>query len=402
MSGAPGQAWPGLQGWAGPVVPVPAPSLRHLGALSGPHGLYEHSSGHRPRPELGCCTDDAGRALALACRLPGDPHAEGLARLALGFLERAHVGDGQFLLRLGADGHWTEDPPSDDAAGRALLGLGVGAASAPWEDVRQRSVALFSAAASFRSSFVRATAYAVLGAAEISKVADGAELRAARRMLADAAAALSGLLGDGAGALGDKTLAPKTTGQAGPDLPSGRWRWPEERLRYANALVPAGALAAGRALGQEGLVEAGLGLLAWLVDLESTGGRFSFTPTGGRAPGGPQPSFDQQPIEAGAMAFACARALALSGDDSWAVPFWAAVEWWLGRNDHRAVVFDPATGGSYDGLTPQGVNSNQGAESTIAFVGTMALAAEIAKRPSQALAAKASSSSGTEAVAAPT
>ena len=37
----------------------------------------------------------------------------------------------------------------------------------------------------------------------------------------------------------------------------------------------------------------------------------------------------------------------------------------------RVTVFDPATGGGFDGLEPEGGNRNEGAESTLAFVGTM-------------------------------
>ena len=36
-----------------------------------------------------------------------------------------------------------------------------------------------------------------------------------------------------------------------------------------------------------------------------------------------------------------------------------------------APVFDPATGAGFDGLEPDGVNRNERAESTLAFVGTM-------------------------------
>jgi hypothetical protein len=34
-------------------------------------------------------------------------------------------------------------------------------------------------------------------------------------------------------------------------------------------------------------------------------------------------------------------------------------------------MWDPATGGGYDGLTPTGPNLNQGAESTLALISTL-------------------------------
>ncbi len=68
--------------------------------------------------------------------------------------------------------------------------------------------------------------------------------------------------------------------------------------------------------------------------------------------------------------------------------------WWLGFNDSAVLMWDPENGGGYDGLPREGVNTNQGAQSTIAFVSAIVLA--------QAQAARASSRPETEAVAAPT
>jgi hypothetical protein len=40
----------------------------------------------------------------------------------------------------------------------------------------------------------------------------------------------------------------------------------------------------------------------------------------------------------------------------------------LGKNDLQIVLYDPSTGGCRDGLHPERVNENQGAESTLAFL----------------------------------
>lgn len=357
------------------VLAPPAPSLRHLRELSGPLGLFEHAKGRQPRPERGYCTDDNGRALALACRLKADPYAEELAQLCLGFLERAHTGNGDFRLRLGPDGHWAPEPPSDDATGRALLGLGVAASAAPWQDVRERAAVLFAAVAGFRSPWPRAAAYGALGAAQVVQASLGAPLRLAGRRLLESAA---------------RVVPPSHT--EGPAR--HRWPWPEPRLTYANALVPAASLAIGEALEREELIAGGLGQLAWLAEEESLDGHFSFVPVGGRGPGEAKPAWDQQPIEAAAMAYACSLALRISGQRRWEAFVRRALRWWLGHNDTGVLMWDPTSGGGYDGLLPDGVNSNEGAESTIAFVGAMTLA--------QAQAPSASSSPETEAVAAPT
>jgi hypothetical protein len=77
------------------------------------------------------------------------------------------------------------------------------------------------------------------------------------------------------------------------------------------------------------------------------------------------------------MADACARAFAYTRDTRWADAVRRAARWFVGDNDAGVAVFDPSTGGGFDGLERDGVNRNQGAESTLAFVATMAQAAGV-------------------------
>jgi hypothetical protein len=311
-------------------------------------GLVEHAELTRPRRELGYCTDDAGRMLAVASRLAFDPDAWRLATVALELLARGHCGDGRFRLRLGADGHWTDDSPSDDAAGRALLGLGTAVARAPWAVVRRVALELFDAAVAFRSAHPRALGYAVLGAWEVLQAIPDHD--GARRLVEDASAVLPGQ----------------------PQDPE--WLWPAARLTYANALLPHAYLIMARLAGGVDGISPPLALLEWLVREETRDDHFSFAPVEGRGYGEATPAFDQQPIEAWTMAEACACAYSFTGDLRWADRTSRAAAWFLGENDLRAVMYDPLTGGGYDGLEQRGVNANQGAESSLAFVATMELA----------------------------
>jgi hypothetical protein len=180
--------------------------------------------------------------------------------------------------------------------------------------------------------------------------------------------------------------------------PSSEWPWPEERLAYDNARLAEARIAGGLAFGQPKLVEEGLLLLAWLVGVELRDDHFSFTPVGGWGRGEPRPGFDQQPVEAGAMADACARAFDATGESQWAELGVRAALWFLGVNDTGVELFDPKTGGGCDGLQRAGRNENQGAESTIALIGAF----QQARRLHQAAARSAASSSSVETHAAPT
>lgn len=348
---------------------TPEPSLRHLIRMLDDTGLFEHAIGASPRRSHGYCTDDAGRALAVAVRAGDHADAMLLAERCLAFLVHAHEGQGRFHIRMGFDRRWTADPMSDDACGRAIFGLGVAAAAAPWVHVRREASRLFADAAAFRSAYPRATAPAVIGAAELLRGDPGNT--EARAMVDD----------------GVKRL-PRPSGDE-------RWLWPEARLGYANAILPEALIAAGDAVGDEAAVDDGLRLLGWLVRAERLGDHFSFTPTGGRGPDDPRPGFDQQPIEAGAVADACARASVVTADAIWIEPVLLAAEWFQGRNDVGVSMLDPDTGGGFDGLHADGVNDNQGAESTIALITALQQARRVGPtiaRTPQPDAASASSS----------
>jgi hypothetical protein len=84
--------------------------------------------------------------------------------------------------------------------------------------------------------------------------------------------------------------------------------------------------------------------------------------------GGEQARFDQQPVEAQTMVSACLEAYRLTHDPCWYKEAQRVFEWYLGRNDLGLSVYDPTTGGCRDGLHPDRVNENQGAESTLAFL----------------------------------
>ena len=324
---------------------APGLDLRHLLRLSDEVGLLEHALGAIPRKEHGYCVDDAARAVVLLCREP-DPSADvaGMAARYTAFLVHAQEPDGTFHNRLGYDGYWRDQPGTGDWWGRALWGLGTAAACGPhW--IRATALSCFAHGATLRPPHVRAMAFAALGAAQI--LTAHPRHRAARELLADAAAAV------------------------GADGADGVWPWPQERLHYANAALPEVLISAGHLLGDPAMQDRGLYLLGWLLETESVPGHFSPTPVGGRSPGDKRPGFDQQPIEIAALADACASALAVTGDPRWARGIRLAAAWFNGENDAHALMRDPATGGGYDGLTPSGPNRNQGAESTLALLSTL-------------------------------
>ncbi|GFP24169.1 hypothetical protein HKBW3S09_01635 [Candidatus Hakubella thermalkaliphila] len=83
---------------------------------------------------------------------------------------------------------------------------------------------------------------------------------------------------------------------------------------------------------------------------------------------GEKARFDQQPLEVAALIDACYEAYLATQDKKWRQAIDQCFNWFLGGNDVREPVYDFSTGGCKDGLHSAGVNQNQGAESTLAWL----------------------------------
>lgn len=338
---------------------IPEPSFAHLFRLSDDTGILEHAWYALARRECGYTTDDVARALIVICHVPlPTPGLIELAGIYLTFLRDA-CNNGRYHNRFSYDRQWLDEAGSDDCRGRALWALGTTIRHAPTRWLRLAASKLFEESCKLDSTHSRPNAYAILGCAEI--LAADPEHRLARTLLERCAAAL-------------------------PLPAEPAWPWPEPRLTYDNARLPQAMLLAGEHLATPRLESHGLRLLKWLVHIETSGDHFSFAGTRGRGPADTSPAFDQQPIEALAMADACGCAWEKTQDTIWLQRAQRAVLWFTGENDIGVSLYDGDTGGCRDGLTATGANQNQGAESTLAAIAAFQLSQRLAKRQAAASA----------------
>ncbi len=318
-------------------------SLAHLERMTDHIGLFEHALLFEPRVEQGYCVDDVARGLIVAVReIPHNEAAGRLARLYLDFIIDAQDPDGRMRNRRDVRGAWTDSPDTCDAWGRSLWGLGVTVGEG--SDLADEALATFDRSVRQRSMHLRSMAFAALGATDVLNAVPDHLL--ARKLVTDAVRMVAG---------------------SGADP---QWPWPEDRLRYANACIVELLLAAGEVLDQPQLVDRGLGLLTWLVNIETRGGRVSVTPASGWGCGEPRPGFDQQPIEVAAVADAAMRAYIITGESQWATVVTMCAGWFEGDNDSATPMADHARGAGFDGLERDGRNANCGAESTLAMIST--------------------------------
>ena len=335
------------------MTTAPVPNFAHIAAMTDDRGTFEHADHTEARPEHGYCTDDMARLLVVATREPvPDAVVRSLTRTAFRFLSDAQGVDGKVRNRMTERRRWHGRRGVEDCWGRSLWAFGTASARSNSDWLRQSALTMFDHGTEQRSPWPRSMAFAALGAAEVLTVAPSH-----RRAL--------DLLGDAATVIG----------RAGGDTD---WPWPEARLTYANAVIPDAMLAIGNALRRDDLVDEGLQLLHWLIARQTNAGHLSLVPVGGANDEDVTPRFDQQPIEAAALADACARASKLTGATVWLEYLQRTVDWFLGDNDSATLMLDVTTGGGYDGLQPEGPNLNEGCESTLALISTLQHARRLA------------------------
>ncbi len=333
---------------------LPPLKLDHLRRMTDDTGLLQHALFSVPNYHEGYSIDDNARGLIASVQLEELGHAESfdLASRYLAFIAYAlNPKTRRFRNFMGYNREWLEENGSDDSHGRTLWALGtvLGRTNAP--ALQNTAGWLFEQALPvvLETTSPRTWAFTIIGIHEYLRRFDG-DSRASQ------------VRDELAGRLLDYYKRHR----------SDDWRWYEDVLSYGNAVLPQAMIMCGQWLPNGEMMEVGLESLHWLADLQRSapdGGHF--VPIGSEGfyrRGGERARFDQQPIEARSMLSACLEAYRSTGDDQWRVEVRRAFEWFLGRNDLNLPLYDPDTGGCYDGLHPDRLNMNQGAESTLAFL----------------------------------
>jgi glycosyltransferase involved in cell wall biosynthesis len=345
------------------VGSLPDLNPRHLIALTDSTGIVQHARFSVPDPRYGYSTDDQARAVVVAVKAstlwPDRADWDALATRYLSFLTYAYDEESQrFGNFMNYQRQWTIPLATEEVHGRALWGLAhVVAFSSNTGHCAMAGHLLergMAQAVSFTSP--RAWAYVILAIQTYLRRYSGATLfRREREVLA-------------------KQLVERFDKCASDD-----WPWPEDCLTYGNARIPNALIEAGQWLQDSHMLEWGLKSLEWLEQTQTTeAGHFAPVGSNGWYPrNGAKARFDQQPIEAYTMIDACFAAYRTTNQQRWLMAARRAFEWFLGRNDLSLPMYDYATGACYDGLHPDRVNQNQGAESTICWLLSLLLMYEV-------------------------
>ncbi len=336
---------------------LPELNTQHLSRLTDDTGILQHAIYSLPNTSEGYTTDDNARALMVSVLLDESTvrtyqtKTAGLSHRYLAFLWLAfNTENGRFRNFLGYDRHWLEAIGSDDSHGRALWALGKVLGHSRNAGLRGAAGRLFEAAVPAVLTFTspRAWAYSILGMQ----------------------AYLDWFPGDRAVQTLRNTLANRLL-DIYERSHTATWRWFEQSLSYSNARLSQALILAGWRSGNQRMIEAGMDSLNWLVAEQHREDKEIFVPIGSQGfyiEGNEKARFDQQPVEACATISACLEVYRLTEESEWYEEAQRVFGWFLGKNDLQLALYDPTTGGCRDGLHPERMNENQGAESTLSFL----------------------------------
>ena len=331
-------------------------NLNHLDRMTDSTGLIQHAIYGVPRRESGYTTDDNARALRLCARLwSRHPDERMFARVTtyLSFLEFARgVGRG-FHNFLGYDRRWLDAEGCGDCQGQAFRALaevlGSDLPAGHRALARELIDAVLPTLADLRS--LRAQAYVILAyghlwnaRAEAIEPLESVAWSAARRLV-----------------------------ECYKRAARPAWQWFESRMTYANAVLPhALFIAAKRWPREEDFRDIAQASFDFLDRQTTAGGVFWPVGNEGWYPRGEEKAlYDQQPVEAAITGEPSLAALELPSrrGTSGYLPS-SCIYWFHGRNSLHRPLIDLASGACCDGLEASGVNLNQGAESTLAYLAT--------------------------------
>ena len=337
---------------------LPPVSLEHLKKLTTDFGMIQFAKLNQPDLSSGYTIDDNARALIVMCQhyeLTRDKADIPYINTYLRFISVCQQPDGSFLNYLNKELLFTtqnEKENLDDANGRAIWALGYVVSLQPLLPIRFTTMA--------NSMIEKAMQHlpSLHSTRAMGFIIKGLHYRHLKRKL-----------------LKNSTLITKMANrllQMYRHEEEKGWHWYESYLTYANSIIPEAMLCAwittGNPVYKETAVTSFDFLLEKLVGTEhfkvisnqtwlQKGTAMLLQANGG-----------EQPIDVAYTILALNKFYQVFKRKSYKNKIDMAFNWFLGANHLNQIIYNPCTGGCYDGIEEQAVNLNQGAESTVSYL----------------------------------
>lgn len=334
---------------------LPAINLSHIKAMTTEFGMIQFSKVNQPDIKSGYTLDDNARALVATCmylRSTGDKTCIEDIKKYLNFIRFCQQFEGDFLNYVDQEKKFSrqnQEVNLDDSNGRAIWALGylISLKSKLPEEIVSEAETVFQKSLNHIRTInsTRAMAFAIKGIFyyhETVKLPENIDLV--------------------------KTLANRLV-QMYKHESSTKWEWFEGYLTYANSILPEAMLYAWLMTG-EGIYKdiARTSLNFLLSHTFNENGIEVISNKGWLQKGQEEENFGEQPIDVAYTIMTLSKFYDEFMDEDYQQKMEIAFNWFLGNNRLHQIIYNPCTGGCYDGLEETHVNLNQGAESTLSYL----------------------------------
>lgn len=330
---------------------LPPFSLTHIKRLTDDTGIMQHAKFGIPNRKEGYCLDDNARALlmaSMAYKQKKSTDALAMMPVYLGYIHYMQNSDGTFRNFLSFNRNYLDEVGSEDSFGRTIWALGHVICNAPIDAYYQAVHKLFlDAAPNFEKlKSLRGIANTIIGLCFfLKKAPTNTKMTATLQHLTQVLMAK----------FKENRLE--------------NWNWFETRLTYDNGILPLALLHAGEVLENEKVKNVGFETMDFLSSHTLKDGHLSVIGNNNWFEKGEKRAmYAQQPIDAMAVVLMYHQAYVLTGKRMFLQKLFTSFRWFLGENDLRMSLYDFETKGCCDGFETYGVNRNQGAESTLAYL----------------------------------
>lgn len=329
---------------------LPPFSLIHIKRMTDDTGIIQHAKYGIPNLKEGYCLDDNARALLMALmtfKQKKDYTALELCPIYLSYIHYMQNEDGTFRNFLSFNRNFLDEVGTEDSFARAIWALGYMLANAPNDSYYQIGrMIFFNAHPNFEKlKSIRSIAYTIMGVSYYlrSNPSDDGVIEQLKKM--------TNVL----------TLHFENNSDE-------NWTWFEQLLAYDNAILPLALLHSAEILNDDNIREIAIISMDFLTRITMKDGYLSIIGNEKWYKKNDELSkFAQQPLDAMAMVLMFHQAYHLTKEKNYLDKLFTSFMWFLGDNDLRMSLYDFETRGCCDGLESNGVNRNQGAESTLAY-----------------------------------
>ena len=330
---------------------IPSFNLAHVKRLTDDTGIVQHAKYGIPNLKEGYCLDDNARALIMALMAYEQTKSKDALQLLpiyLSYIQYMQQDDGNFRNFLSFRREYLDEVGSEDSFGRTIWSLGYLIASAPNNSYREFAEELFRRSIPHFKALhhLRGIADTIIGLSYYLSVHPFNEA-----------------MTDELNELTEPLM------KAFKDHSNEEWHWFEDKLSYDNAILPMALLYSSEVTGNLTVKEAALDAIRFLDKITLSNGYLS--PVGSEGwyyKNSTMAIFDQQAIESMAMVLMYFKAYDVTADKEYLSKMYLCYQWFLGENTLRLTLYDHETKGCCDGLQAGGLNRNQGAESTLAYL----------------------------------